>query len=433
MHAHPDDESINNGATMARYAAEGAQVTLVTCTLGEEGEVIPPELAHLAADRDDAPRRRTAIGELAAAMKELGVTDHRFLGGPGRFRDSGMMGAEQNDRAGCLLAARTSTRPPPYLVEVIREVRPQVLVTYDPDGGYGHPDHIQAHRVAMRAAELAADPAYRPDLGAPHAIAQDLLEPGAPLGRRGGLRPAARGRARLPGRRRRRRRPRRGRRRARSPPRSTARRTLPRKTAAMRAHATQIAVDGPFFALSNELAQPLFTTSTTSWCGAPGERRRRETDLFAGVPDGPSAPRRMRRVDVSGADRRAAPRPAALAAAQAGSSGACGGTGLAAPPWTPRGVAAYLGCSSWESWRLAGALVQGGWFPGGLLLALVGAGGLFYGGARRHRDQRRGGGARRRLADRRHPAHRRPPGGGLHLRRGSRLVPLPARRHGSSL
>ena len=74
------------------------RVTLVTCTLGEEGEVIPPDLAHLAADRDDrlGPHR---IGELAAAMRELGVTDHRFLGGPGRFRDSGMMGLAQNDRA----------------------------------------------------------------------------------------------------------------------------------------------------------------------------------------------------------------------------------------------------------------------------------------------------------------------------------------------
>lgn len=92
VHAHPDDESINNGLTMAKYAAEGALVTLVTCTLGEEGEVIPPELAALAPDRDDAlgPYR---AGELAAAMAALGVTDHRFLGGPGRYRDSGMMGA----------------------------------------------------------------------------------------------------------------------------------------------------------------------------------------------------------------------------------------------------------------------------------------------------------------------------------------------------
>ncbi|MFD5645971.1 PIG-L family deacetylase, partial [Streptomyces anulatus] len=99
VHAHPDDESINNGATMARYAAEGAHVTLVTCTLGEEGEVIPPSLARLTADRDDAlgPHR---VGELAAAMKELGVADHRFLGGAGRSPESGVFGARRKGRPG---------------------------------------------------------------------------------------------------------------------------------------------------------------------------------------------------------------------------------------------------------------------------------------------------------------------------------------------
>src|SRR5579875_1331569 len=91
VHAHPDDESINNGATMAKYVAEGARVTLVTCTLGEFGEILVPELEHLAADREDRLGEHR-IGELAAAMKELGVTDHRLLGGAGRYRDSGMMG-----------------------------------------------------------------------------------------------------------------------------------------------------------------------------------------------------------------------------------------------------------------------------------------------------------------------------------------------------
>src|SRR6476469_2444540 len=89
VHAHPDDETIGNGATMAKYAAEGAQVTLVTCTAGEMGEILVPDLEHLGADRDDTlgEHRRT---ELEAAMKVLGVTDHRFLGGFGRYRDSGM-------------------------------------------------------------------------------------------------------------------------------------------------------------------------------------------------------------------------------------------------------------------------------------------------------------------------------------------------------
>ncbi|UUN29005.1 N-acetyl-1-D-myo-inositol-2-amino-2-deoxy-alpha-D-glucopyranoside deacetylase [Streptomyces sp. FIT100] len=288
VHAHPDDESINNGATMARYAAEGVHVTLVTCTLGEEGEVIPPELAHLAADKEDrlGPHR---IGELAAAMAELGVSDHRFLGGPGRFRDSGMMGLSQNRRPGAFWSTDVDEAAP-YLVEVIRTVRPQVLVTYDPNGGYGHPDHIQAHRVAMRAAELAAEPAFRRDLGSPHTIAKiywnrvprSVAEEGfarlramaaesgtavafpgiAEVGDIPGVVDDSEITAGIDG---------------------TA--YTGRKAAAMRAHATQIAVDGPFFALSNDLGQPLFTSEyyqlVRGESGAPAGER--ESDLFEGV------------------------------------------------------------------------------------------------------------------------------------------------------
>ncbi len=96
VHAHPDDETIETGATMARYAAEGAHVTLVTCTLGELGEIIPPGLAHLSAEAGGG-LGGYRIGELDAACAALGVTDHRFLGGAGRFRDSGMMGVPGND------------------------------------------------------------------------------------------------------------------------------------------------------------------------------------------------------------------------------------------------------------------------------------------------------------------------------------------------
>ncbi len=105
VHAHPDDESIETGATMARYAAQGAQVTLVTCTLGELGEVIPAGLAHLASDQRGG-LGEYRIGELGAACAALGVTDHRFLGGAGRWRDSGMMGLAGQRRAGQLLAGR---------------------------------------------------------------------------------------------------------------------------------------------------------------------------------------------------------------------------------------------------------------------------------------------------------------------------------------
>src|ERR1700746_2413153 len=135
--AHPDDESIGTGATMARYAAEGAQVTLVTCTLGELGEIIPPPLAHLAADKEDR-LGEDRHGRLSAACAELGVTDNRFLGGPGRWRDSGMMGTEANDDPRCFWRADVD-QAARALLDVIAEVRPQVLVTYDAHGAYGHP------------------------------------------------------------------------------------------------------------------------------------------------------------------------------------------------------------------------------------------------------------------------------------------------------
>ncbi|MEV6263348.1 N-acetyl-1-D-myo-inositol-2-amino-2-deoxy-alpha-D-glucopyranoside deacetylase [Streptomyces sp. NPDC051784] len=287
VHAHPDDESINNGATMARYAAEGVHVALVTCTLGEEGEVIPPDLAHLAADRDGG-LGEYRVGELAAAMRELGVTDHRFLGGPGRYRDSGMMGTEQNHRPGAFWAADLDEAAG-HLVEVIRTLRPQVLITYDPDGGYGHPDHIQAHRVAMRAADLAADPAH--GTGAPHAVSKIYWNrvprseaEKAFAGLRDTAPDAFPGIARIddvPG--------------VVDDAEITAEidgsAYTGAKTAAMRAHATQIAVDGPYFALSNDLGQPVFTTEYYQLVrGAHSDGGAgRERDLFAGVPDGAPA------------------------------------------------------------------------------------------------------------------------------------------------
>ena len=156
VHAHPDDETINNGATMAKYVAEGAVVTLVTCTRGEEGEVLLPELSNLASAIDDGLGKHREL-ELAEAMRILGVSDFRFLGAPERkWRDSGMMGTEPNNRGDVFWQAGLDDAAS-YLVKIIREVKPQVLVTYDEFGGYGHPDHIQAHRVAMRAAELAID------------------------------------------------------------------------------------------------------------------------------------------------------------------------------------------------------------------------------------------------------------------------------------
>lgn len=285
VHAHPDDETIGNGTTMAKYATEGAHVTVVTCTLGEEGEVIPPELAHLASDRDDS-LGQYRIGELAAAMAELGVRDHRFLGGPGRYRDSGMMGAATNERQDCFWQADLDEAAG-HLVRVLREVRPQVLITYDTNGGYGHPDHIQAHRVAMRGAELAADPDVHPELGPAHAVAatywnvmpRSVLEEGFARMRAAGRESPFPGIASaddVPG----------------VVDDAQVHAAIDgsehaeRKRAAMVAHATQIAVDGPFFALSNEKGQPLPSVEfyrRVHGSSPPTAEGAWADDLFAGL------------------------------------------------------------------------------------------------------------------------------------------------------
>ncbi|AQA23927.1 N-acetyl-1-D-myo-inositol-2-amino-2-deoxy-alpha-D-glucopyranoside deacetylase [Rhodococcus sp. MTM3W5.2] len=164
VHAHPDDETLTTGGTIARYAAEGAQVTVLTCTLGEEGEVIGERWAGLVADRADQLGGYRIL-ELTEALARLGVDGPRFLGGAGRWRDSGMIGTPSaaNPRA---FVNADPEEAVAALVAVIREVRPHVVVCYDPDGGYGHPDHIQAHRFTMDAALAAGTDAY-PDAGRP--------------------------------------------------------------------------------------------------------------------------------------------------------------------------------------------------------------------------------------------------------------------------
>jgi len=286
VHAHPDDETIGTGATMAKYAAEGAHVTLITCTLGEEGEILVPSLTHLSSDQEDGLGEHR-IGELTDAMKALGVTDHRFLGGPGRWRDSGMMGTPSNDRPDTFWQADLEDAVG-ELVRVMREVRPQVVITYNEDGGYGHPDHIQAHRVAVAAFTASGDPARYTDAGPTWqpsklyytAFPQSVLRAGyealkemgeeAPFGLTSvddltfGDRDDV------------------------VTTEIDARDYLDAKVAAMRSHATQIAVDGPFFALSNNIGQRAFGVEYFRLvegalgidAAASGER---ETDLFAGV------------------------------------------------------------------------------------------------------------------------------------------------------
>lgn len=277
VHAHPDDESIFTGATMARYAAEGVRVTLVTCTLGELGEIIPPDLTHLLPDELGQHR----IGELGRACAALGVTDHRFLGSEGKYRDSGMMGLPDNDDPRCFWQASTDEAAAD-LAKVIEEVEPDVIITYDDNGYYGHPDHIKAHQVTLRAVELAvgtaggeAHPQVKLYAGViPRAVLARSYElpEDSWFVRNDDLSTA------VPD--------------DQVTTEIDASGYLDAKRAAMRAHETQVTVDGDFFALSNELGQRILSTeyymqiagprsSPGSGGGSPGDGPRYERDLFA--------------------------------------------------------------------------------------------------------------------------------------------------------
>ena len=274
VHAHPDDETINNGATMALYAALGAQVTLITCTRGEEGEVLTPELTHLSSSETDSLGEHREI-ELANAMKALGVTDFRFLAeGEGKYRDSGMMGTEPNNRPDVFWQADLEEASD-YLVKVIEEVKPHILITYDEIGGYGHPDHIQAHRVAMRASEkskwqiqkiywntmpksvLAESMAKMKELGSDFFGADNVDD--LPFAKEDSFVTSL----------------------------IDGNSYVDAKMAAMKAHHTQIALDGPFFALSNNLGLQVwgheYYTLVKGEKGAPFDVNGRESDLLSGV------------------------------------------------------------------------------------------------------------------------------------------------------
>ena len=157
VHAHPDDESLNNGATIAHYAASGAQVHVVTCTLGEEGEVIGDRWAELAVDHADQ-LGGYRVGELTEALRALGISAPIYLGGAGRWRDSGMPDTAPRRRQRFIDADEREAVG--ALVAIIREQRPHVVVTYDPMGGYGHPDHVQTHTVTTAAVAAAGTADY---------------------------------------------------------------------------------------------------------------------------------------------------------------------------------------------------------------------------------------------------------------------------------
>jgi N-acetyl-1-D-myo-inositol-2-amino-2-deoxy-alpha-D-glucopyranoside deacetylase len=259
VHAHPDDESIGTGATMAKYAAEGAQVTLVTCTLGELGEIIPPDLGHLLPDELAQHR----ISELDRACAALGVTDHRLLGGEGRFRDSGMMGLPDNEDPRCFWQASVDEAAA-LLAPVIEETGADVIVTYDENGFYGHPDHIQAHRVAWRAHEMTGRKAKFYATAMPRSALESAsqLPPDSWFVRATDLS------ASVPD--------------DQVTTEVDAAKYLEAKTAAMRAHETQITVDGEYYALSNEIGQRILATEYYRLWGTPPDPCiPRERDLFA--------------------------------------------------------------------------------------------------------------------------------------------------------
>jgi N-acetyl-1-D-myo-inositol-2-amino-2-deoxy-alpha-D-glucopyranoside deacetylase len=277
VHAHPDDETINNGVTMAKYAASGAQVTLVTCTRGEEGEVLVTELANLASDKDDKLGEHREV-ELKDAMAQLGINDFRFLGAPNKkWRDSGMMGTTQNERGDVFWQADLDEAS--YeLVKIILEIKPQVLITYDEFGGYGHPDHIKAHRVAMRATELAAEQGWQISKIYWNTMPRSVIQMGIEKMKEVGSDFfGAESAEDLPF--------------AKPDELVTtvvnAPEYVPQKLEAMKAHATQISVDGPFFALSNNLGLSVwgdeYYTLVKGEKAAPFDSNGRELDIFAGV------------------------------------------------------------------------------------------------------------------------------------------------------
>ncbi len=155
VHAHPDDETIGTGGVMARYSRAGDRVVCVTCTGGEEGEIVVPELDT---DANHARLAEIRAVELAAALAALGPIESRTLG----YRDSGMMGTPPNETPGNLWTADVDVAAG-RLVRLVREVRPQVIVSYNHFGGYGHPDHIRAAQLAVLAFERAGDPEWYPE------------------------------------------------------------------------------------------------------------------------------------------------------------------------------------------------------------------------------------------------------------------------------
>ncbi|GAB07521.1 N-acetyl-1-D-myo-inositol-2-amino-2-deoxy-alpha-D-glucopyranoside deacetylase [Gordonia amarae] len=282
VHAHPDDETIMTGGTIAKYLAEGAQVLVVTFTLGEEGEVIGDEWAQLVADGGADQLGGFRIFELTTALAALSppgepgrVLRPRFLGGAGHFRDSGMAGSPSAEHPRALAQAPFG-EPVALLADILTEFAPQVVVTYDRDGTYGHPDHVMVHQVTAAALPIA-----RERLGTDVKVYESVTEHSA---LESGL-AAASGRVPEGWR----------------PPHDGELPRYPdevitaavdvssvyeRKVAALAAHATQVTVapSGTEYALSNNILTPIGAVEHFVQVDGPRpDVPGRETDLFAGL------------------------------------------------------------------------------------------------------------------------------------------------------
>jgi mycothiol S-conjugate amidase len=278
VHAHPDDESSKGAATFAHYRSLGAQVTVVSCTGGERGSILNDSVADRAmAERDMAGLRRL---EMAAAQRALGI-DHRWLG----YQDSGMNddgSVPANSFAD--LPLEFPTKP---LVRIIRELRPQVLITYDENGGYPHPDHIRCHEVSLAAYRDAADATRYPDAGEPWQVDKlyydrifnlekidalflglSVTDPESPL-----LEPLGDARERMKG----------------YPKLATTHVPvgdfLEIRDAALRAHASQVAPDSSFFFWPNDLIREAWPYEDFQLVESKVDTEMPESDLFAGVED----------------------------------------------------------------------------------------------------------------------------------------------------
>ena len=278
IHAHPDDEASKGAATSARYVAEGNRVMVLTCTGGERGDILNPAMDRPGVLENIVDVRRE---EMAAAAAALGV-EHVWLG----HVDSGL---PQGDPLpplpeGCfaLVPGEEVARE---FVEIIREFRPHVIVTYDEDGGYPHPDHLKVHEASMLAWDLAGDPDYAPELGAAWTplklyythgfvhqrmkmfhdllLAEGRTSPYGPMLERWQRNPADIM--------------------ARVTTQVECGEYFPQREAALRAHATQIDPAGAFLATPAEVQRELWPTEEFELAKTRVATSLPEDDLFAGI------------------------------------------------------------------------------------------------------------------------------------------------------